>query len=146
MATLSVSGLDDLLLSLEEVAALPAEVQDEMLLAAAEIVAGEQKETARDMGVEDTGDMIKSIQAGKIKVKDGVRHLYIYPQGTRVRGSDGKGRPKRIRNAAIAFINEYGTRKQPARPFVRTANEKAAGPAAEVQAGIYDKFLKSKGL
>ena len=45
--------------------------------------------------------------------------------GTRTRGRT------RTRNAEIAFINEYGKRNQPARPFIRTAAETGGDQIAE---------------
>ena len=93
------------------------------------------------MGVEDTGLTIRAIKKGKVKIKkDGSRVIYIYPSGTRERGE------KRIRNAEIAFINEFGKKGQKARPFVRTANEKSAEATTQAAADVYDRFLKSKNL
>ena len=58
-------------------------------------------------------------------------HQDITFSGTRPRGN------KRVRNAEIAFINEYGRRGQPARPFIgkaMTANEeKIADAGADIQ-------------
>ena len=45
-------------------------------------------------------------------------------------GSRTRGRTK-TRNAEIAFINEYGKRGQPARPFIATAAEQYADQIAE---------------
>lgn len=63
--------------------------------------------------------------------------MYVYPQGTNERGN---------RNAEVAFINEFGKHGQPARPFIKTANEEAADTAVEAAAKVYDKYLKSKNL
>lgn len=63
--------------------------------------------------------------------------IYVTPQGVNDREE---------RNAAVAFINEYGKRNQAPRPFIATANEAAATPAVEAAAEIYDAFLQSKGL
>lgn len=144
MARLSVSGLNDLMLSLEEVAELPDEVARSMLRSEADIVLQAQKRMASQMKVEDTGLTIESMDKGPARKRDGIMSLYITSKGTRVR-TRGK-KTQEVRNAEIAFINEYGKRGQPARPFIATANAAAADSAAAEAAKIYDEFLKSKGL
>ena len=128
MAKLSVSGLDSLMLSLEEIASIPDDVAAAMLDAEAQVVE------------EANGETLRSIRRGKMKKgRDGSRTVYITPQGVNEKGE---------RNAAVAFINEYGvpSRKIPPRPFIATANEKAAGPAVAEAEKVYDEFLKEKGL
>lgn len=140
MAELSTSGLDELLSDMEAIAELPDEIVLEMLTAEAEVIAEAQAQEARAMGVFDTGRTAESITFGKtLKVKDGEKAIYIYPQGTR---SDGNKR----RVAEVAFINEFGKQGQAARPFIQTANEKAAEAAEKAALDAYDKYLKSKNL
>ena len=50
------------------------------------------------------------------------------------------------RAAEVAFVDEFGKQGQPARPFIQTANEKAADPAIDAAARVYDDFLKSKNF
>lgn len=140
MAKLSVNGLDDLMLSLEEIAAIPDDVASAMLDAEAQVVEEAQIAEGKAMGVYDTGQTLASIRRGRIKKgRDGTRQVYVTPQGINDKGE---------RNAAVAFINEYGvpSRKIPPRPFIATANEKAADPAVAEAKKIYDEFLKSKNL
>lgn len=140
MAKLSVNGLDDLMLSLEEIASIPDDVAAEMLDAEAQVVEEAQLAEGMAMGVYDTGQTLASIRRGKMKKgRDGARAVYVTPTGTNDKGE---------RNAAVAFINEYGvpSRKIAPRPFIATANEKAAGPALAEAEKIYDEFLKSKNL
>lgn len=140
MAEIGFSGLDELMLSMEEIAQIPDEVQDAMLNAQADVVTAAQKAKARAYGVQDTGLVISSIKKGKPKRKKGVRVIYITPSGTRRRGK------QTVRNAEIAFINEYGDRKQRARPFIRDANEASAEATTQAGFEVYDKWLKSKNL
>ena len=98
------------------------------------------------MGVQDTGLTISKIKKTKVKVKSGKRVIYIYPQGTRVRGKGENGKPVRVRNAEIAFINEYGTRRQAARPFVLQGNETSAEETTQAQATVYYRWLETTGL
>lgn len=138
MAQLSFSGLDDLMLSLQEASEIPDDVAEAMLQTEAEIVEQAQIAYGMQMGVYRTGEMLASIRPGKMKRgRNGGRMIYVTPQGVNDRGE---------RNAAVAFINEYGKRGQPPRPFIAAANEAAATPAVEAAAKIYDEFLKSKNL
>ena len=142
MAKLSVNGLDELMLSLQEIAELPDDVAAAMLDAEAEIVEQYQMGSAATMlqGPYATGQTAMSIRRGKMKKgKGGARMVYVTPQGTNDKGE---------RNATVAFVNEYGVPRRgiPARPFIATANAAAADPAVGAAGKIYDEFLKSKNL
>lgn len=140
MANVSVSGLDELFDDLESIIELPDEVALAMLTAEAEVIENAQAAEAVAMGVYATGTTVKSIKHSKsLKVKDGERCLYVYPMGNR---RDGNTR----RAAEVAYVNEYGTATQPARPFIKTANEKSADAAVDAAARVYDGYLKSKNL
>lgn len=146
MAKLSVNGLDNLMLSLEEIAAIPDDVAREMLDAEAKVVEEYQMGSAATMlnGPYSTGQTALSIRRGKMKRgRDGARTVYVTPTGTNDRV---------VRNAEVAFINEFGIPRskgrqaRPGRQFIRIANEKAADPAVAEAEKIYDEFLKSKNL
>lgn len=141
MSEFSFSGLDEFMLSMEEIAQIPEDVQDAMLNAQADVVVEAQKQKARTYGVQDTGAMIQSIKKGRIKTgKNGERLIYVTPSGSRKRGNTV------VRNAEIAFVNEYGTRDQKARPFIKDANETSAEATTEAAAAIYFKWQEDKGL
>lgn len=143
MAEFSCNGLDDLMLSLQEIAAIPEEVQDEMLQAGAEVVAQAQREKVKAYGIYDGSSprhVADSIKPGKVKLKKGQRIIYVSPTGSRRRGKTV------TRNSEILFVNEYGRRGQKARPAVRDANEACAEQMVNAQMGIYDKHLRSKDL
>ena len=138
MANLSTSGLEELIGGFDAIAEIPDEVVLEMLVAEAEVIALAQEAEARAMlsGKYSTGETAQSISYDKKlkKTSDG-RAIYVYPKGTRRHGN-------KRRAAEVAFVDEFGKQGQPARPFIQTANEKAADPAARV----YDDFLKSKNF
>ena len=143
MAEFSCNGLDDLMLSLQEIAAIPEEVQDEMLRAGADVVAQAQREKVRAYGIYDGSSprhVADSIKPGKVKLKKGQRIIYVSPTGSRRRGKTV------TRNSEILFVNEYGRRGQKARPAVRDANEASAEATTAAQAEVYDKYLRSKDL
>lgn len=140
MAYVSTNGLDELLSDLGSIAEIPDSVILDMLVAEAEVVAPAQAAEARAMGVYDTGKTAESITYDrKLKTSGSGKSISVYPKGTR---SDGNRRSA----AEVAFVNEFGTSSQPARPFINTANEKSADAAVEAAAGVYDRFLQSKNL
>ena len=140
MANLSTSGLEELLDDLEAIEEIPDETLLEMLTAEAEIIAEAQAAEAKAMGVYDTGKTAQSITYDKkLKETSDGKCIYVYPKGSR---SDGNKR----RVAEVAFVNEFGTGEQPARPFIKTANEKKGAEAVDAAALVLDKFHKSKNL
>ena len=142
MANLSTSGLEELVGGFDAIAELPDEVVLEMLVAEAEVIAPAQEAEARAMlsGKYSTGETAQSISYDKKlkKTSDG-RAIYVYPKGTRRHGN-------KRRAAEVAFVDEFGTHGQPARPFIQTAHEKAADRAIDAAARVYDGFLKSKNF
>lgn len=143
MARVEFSGIDELSLSLKEVAELPDEVIDAMLDARADVVVAAQRESAQKMlvGPYATGETARSIKKGKPKLRDGHRVVYVTPTGSRKRG-----RAKAVRNAEIAYEDEYGKKGVPARNFIRTANESCADAATAAEFEVYSRYLEEKGL
>ena len=138
MAQLEFSGLDDLIVSMEQISEIPVEVLDEILNAQADVLVPEIKERAIGYGVSDTGDMIRSIKKGKAKRgKHGGRQLVVSPRGKR---KDGKT------NAEVAFLNNYGTRHQMARPFWTDAEKVSERSMDKAGGNVYDKYLIKNGL
>ena len=140
MAEFKAGGIDELMLSLQEIASIPADVQDEMLNAQADVVVAAQQAKGRAYGVEDTGLTLRKIGKTRVKLKKGVRVIYVYPQGSRRRGKIT------TRNAEIAFVNEYGKRGHRARPFIRDANAESEKQTTEAAAAVFDRWLTSKNL
>ena len=122
MANLSTSGLEELVGGFDAIAELPDEVVLEMLVAEAEVIAPAQEAEARAMlsGEYSTGETAQSISYDK-KLK---------------KTADGRA----------IYVDEFGKHGQPARPFIQTANEKAADRAIDAAARVYDDFLKSKNF
>ena len=134
-------GLDEVRLSLQEVAKLPDSVKDDMLNAGADALIPVQRAKAREMGVHRTGELIRSIGKTKPKTdKHGTRLIQVYAQGSRKRGR------KSTTNAQIHFVNEFGTKKQKARPFTKAANEAAKEDVAAAELAVYDQWLKDHDL
>lgn len=147
MAEFHFSGLEELELSLSDIAEIPTEVADEMLGAMADVVVKAQRRVGAAMGVHRSGMTLDSIKAGRPKtLKDGGRAIYVTATGSRRRGK------KDIRNVEIAFVNEFGRPGkdgkggQKARPFIKTANEQSAEESTEAGAAVHSNWLKSKNL
>ncbi len=144
MAQLEVDGLNGLLEDLEALAGLPDSVADGILEAEADVIVQAQRE---EIGRQWKGPYSEGISAGAVKkgkVKEGQagRSITVSPQGSRKRGG------KSVRNAEIAFINEYGApgRGIAARPAIAAANAKAEEAAVEAGERVFNAYLESKNL
>lgn len=149
MAKMSVDGLGPLIDDLAALASLPDDVIDDMLNAGADVIVEAQRgEIQRQWN----GPYSMKISAKSIKKDKKIsttkyvgitgRHINIYPQGERKRN----GKP--IRNAEIAFINEYGApaRGIAARPALGDAVVKKEQEAVEAGERVYHAYLDSKNL
>lgn len=143
MGKLTVNGFDALSDDLASLASLPDSVIEQILFAEAEIVEAEQRATAKEMGVYDSGMTAGSIKKGKIKKTASGQSITVAPRGRNVRGD---------RNSEVAFVNEYGRKGKggskglPARPFIRTANARAEKKAVEAGEKVLNDYLDSKNL
>jgi len=148
MASFDFSGIEELMAGLHEISALSDDTGEQVLLAEGGVggkttlrgasVEKAQKQTGLAMGVHRTGVTLDSISHGKLKkTANGGRALYVYPRGVNSKG---------IRNAEVAFINEFGKTNQKARPFIKTANETCADEAVDAAAKVYASYLASKKL
>lgn len=144
MANMEVNGLDGLLDDLEALAGLPDSVGADVLNAEADVIVSAQREEIgrRWSGPYSQGISAQAVKKGPVKQKGVGKAIHIYPQGTRKRGG------KSVRNAEIAFIDEYGApgRGIAARPAIAAANAKAEEAAVEAGAKVFDAYLDSKNL
>ena len=138
MADFGVSGIDDLILTLQQISEIPEPIQNEMLNAQADVLLQAQKAAASIIA--DTGETARSLKKNKPRIRKGIRSISITFSGSRKRGNTI------TRNAEIAFVNEFGKRNVPARNFIRTAIERSASACTAAAGSIYDKWLEEKGL
>lgn len=162
MATFETTGIDDLMLSMQEVAEIPDEIVDDILAAGAEVVVEAQKKQLTSLGLFSSGKLILSIDWVKKSgdYKGGKRrYVLIYPTGvhhtyaTAQKQRQNKGRKsnrysRKVRNNDIGFILEFGApnRGIPAHAWMWEANEKSADATTAAELRVYDEFLKSKNL
>lgn len=133
MAYYSFVGFDQLDAALTRLGQPPDEIKAEALTKMAQVAAGKIKSQGEALSVRDPESDVHILDTIKVNDPDlnadgGVCTITF--SGTRTRGRTS------TRNAEIAFVNEYGTRKDNARPFIGqalTMNEKAiVDPGAEI--------------
>lgn len=118
MATLDVYGFDDLDSVFRDIADIPWEVTKDALQQMGAVMVEKVKREGESMGIRDPESdvhVLDKIALAKAKKTEGGGIQAVTFKGTRRRGRT------RVRNAEIAFINEFGKRGQPARPFMDQA-------------------------
>lgn len=107
MAKFKYSGLDNIQMQLEARGTKVDGTVNHMLNAGAKIAREEMQAALNEYKIRDTGDLIKSIKASKIKKgKDG-KYITIRPTGYDRHG---------VANALKASVYQIGTSRIPARP------------------------------
>ena len=149
MASFVEKGIDDLMLSFEEIAELPEQVVLEMLVAQGEVLQEAQKKKIRQLGLVDTEQLAESIKINK-KLrgkKFGEQFITVYPKGTR-ETTGNTGATTKTTNNEVGFINEFGAPNRSIKPtqWMRQANEESAEEGLNASERVYDRFLKSKGF
>ena len=114
-------------------------VISQMLDAMADVHVEAQKAKGLSYGVHRTGLALESIKKGKPKRTDDGGEISITFGGTRIRGHPKTKTFSKVRNAEVAFINEYGApaRGIMPRPFIRDANEECADEAVEAAENVF---------
>lgn len=121
MAKIELKGFDDLCEAFNRIADIPPEITSEALEEMAKVGEIKVRETGQAMGVRDPESdehILDKIKRKKPKLSSGGGFSVVTFEGKRKRGK------KETRNAEIAFVNEYGSRKVKARPFIGTAVQK----------------------
>ena len=133
MASLELLGFDSLEQAVRRIQDMPWSVKEDALDAMADEAAALIRSTGESMGVRDPESdvhILDRIKTNKAKQTQSGGYETITFSGTRTRNG------RKTRNAEIAFVNEYGKRNQPARPFIGTAMSKNADqitdPAEEI--------------
>lgn len=151
MARFEVDNVDGLMLSMKEVAELPAEVITEMVEKGADVAVEAQKRKIQELDLIDSGDLQRSIKA-IIKRTGRAPYALVYPSGTHhTQNSNrhhGRQRSGDVRNAEVGFVQEFGApdRKIKAKQWMRLANEDAADALTQAELAVYDRWLQQKNL
>lgn len=118
MATLEIEGFDSLNDAFHRIEDIPWSVTENALNAMAEVAMDAARKTGESMGVRDPESdvhILDKMKRNKAKQTQEGGYENITFSGSRTRHGNS------TRNAEIAFINEYGKRNQPARPFMGRA-------------------------
>lgn len=141
MATLDLQGFDDLNEAFNRIADIPPAVTSKALRAMGTVAAKEIKNSGESMHVRDPESdvhILDKIQVNEPKITADGGVAYITFKGSRRRGE------KSTRNAGIAFENEYGKKRQTARPFVGTAMSKKEEQIAEPGIEIIGDWIENE--
>jgi hypothetical protein len=144
---------EDLTSYFDQIITLPDDIQKKMLQASGEVIAEEERNTAKSMLSVNSGrytdvnkGIAKNIKVGKMKKNRGDNwyHTDVIFRGTQ----------HGVRRAEIAFIQEYGALHmakgslngkawvQHPRPFIQTAINNASGEAvAAAEKIFFDDFI-----
>lgn len=168
MAKFNATGIEGLALSMEQFAAIPDDVVEEMLEAAGRVVVQAQRSEISARGLVKSGRLAGSIEAiskaGSAR-NDFKRYVLVYPTGrhhtyqSRVvtkqyaRSKHGRtytkgGGAKVVTNSEVGFVQAYGAPKKGIRAtdWMNKANEKAAPAVEAAELTVYDRWLKSLNL
>ena len=114
-------GIQELDSMFQKLGNVPDSVLSEALQEMAQVACDKIRSQGESMNVRDPESdvhILDKIQlSGKPKMTKSGGYQNITFSGSRTRGR----KRTKTRNAEIAFIQEYGARKQPARSFIRTA-------------------------
>lgn len=143
MAEFVIQGLDGLMKDLRSFEAMPDYVKDNILNAQADALIPEIQERGRAYGVEDTGEMLRKIKKSKIRENRYCRYITVAPRGTRTRKTKN-GKVQRIKNAEIAFYQNFGTRKQKALPFWTDTVEISAQTVFKAGEEVFEQYLRDE--
>lgn len=133
-----VSGLTMLQHDMKMAGEIPFDVLSDMLDAKAKVTEETLVYTAATMldGEYSDGDIVRSIK--RTKARKTKKEPVVYVRFT--------GKQHGNRNAEVAFINEYGKKSQPARPFIKTAIKGSEERAANAARKVLDEYLRKKNL
>ena len=142
MASFTVHGLDELYESISKATTVPDMVKRNVLLAMGNVISKALSRMAELIlqGPFTSGITANSVKLGRVRITSDGGRVSVSFSGERTRANTT------TRNAAIAFINEFGKRGQSARPFVKRTNEGNADAANEAGAKVFFAWLQKIGL
>lgn len=133
-----VYGAKELMADIKAAGDIPADVLQQMVERQAKPVEEALVFNAASMltGPYYEGGVATSVKAGKARVSKSGATVKIEFKGTQHGNRLGE----------IAFINEYGKKSQPARPFIAKAIKDADAAGAEAAKTVLDAYLAFRNL
>lgn len=142
MATFEISGASELNAAFSRISDVPESVKAEILTEMGGIVLEEIRKSGRSAGIYSQdgsgGHLLDSLTLSKPSFSKNGGSITVRFKGSR----RDKKHKKKTTQASVAFYNEYGTRHQQARPFVRPGAEKARKRAFAAGEEIFKRWLK----
>lgn len=129
---------------------IPDDVMCRMIDAEAEVIESEQRKNALTMLNErgkSKGMTARSITRTKAKRNGEAVEAWIKFTGNRAdapRHRRASSKPNDRRAAEVAFVNEYGSRKTPARKFIQKAIDAKADEGYDKAEAIFDEWQKNQ--
>lgn len=139
MARLEFEGLTELSDAFGRLENIPDSVTSKALTEMGEVAFSHIRRTGESMGVRDPESdvhILDKMKLTKPKITENGGYAEVTFSGTRTRGNT------KTRNAEIAFINEYGKRKQDARPFIGTAMSQAEKAITDAGAEVLGDWIE----
>ena len=138
MATINLAGVDEMIKRLTASGANVDKYAPEILKAAAGKLEAAIKQNLRNVvSSESSGEMLKSVKTYKpAKNKSGVWKIMV--------GFDGYDRVTGVPNNQKAMAMEYGTSKQPAKPFLRPAVAASENECLKIIQTEFERVLQSE--
>lgn len=141
MARFTVKGLEELDKAIGKAQNIPQSVMTDMLRKMAEILKEQIPKSAASLGV---GHKFGTTFLNSLWIKN--------PKGASVeisfKGSRSDYRHRGVREAEIAFLNEFGvaSKGMESKPFMQDAMEQAGEAMSEAGTKIFTEWLESIGL
>lgn len=138
MVEFDVTGLSRLRKDIEAAGYIPEAVLKEMVDAQAEVTEKSMIYNAGTMlqGPYYEGAVARSTKRKKPRItKSGATEIITF---------EGEQHGNRL--GEIAFVNEYGKKSQPARPFIANAIRESLTPAADAAREVLNEHLKTHNL
>lgn len=135
MATFDRGNFDDLAVFMDQLANMPDHILDDALNAGADILVDQIKKNARTVlaGPYNKGGVAGGVKKKRPTKSGGGRKIPITFEGTQ--------HGERI--GTIAFVNEFGTKKQKARPFVKQAIEETKESVTRAEEEVINNYIQS---
>lgn len=176
MASFDTTGLDALIIDLDEIGNIPDNVTDDMLEAGGEVIRKAHVEAIKNTFGKVSGRLEISpvvrkketnrnhgIGSGNFRAGADTKYVLVYPEGehhtynarakTYTKMNWGKPKTttkgrheKEATNQDVAFVHEFGGHGNAATQWMRETNEKHADEAVEAEFAVFDEWQKSHNL
>lgn len=153
MAKFEINGMDEIAASFEQLANITDADKLSVILPAARLLLGKQKQKIIQLFTQRTGDLANSLTI-KEKMDDDGPSAVIYLKGKHKGSGTGKRKRKNGRsngkysgtNAEVGYILNYGSPRIAATHWLDNANDEAEEEVMETMQAAWDDVLESKGL